>query len=95
VETSAPETVHVGLTKSIQHANNFIFSLVNTTSSPVRPGSLLPVYDLRVKLNLNGKLKPHQILRSQGQASVTATNGVVELKLDKLEVFFAVHLTME
>lgn len=96
VETNAPESVHVGLTKSIQNDNNFIFSLVNTTSGPVRPlRSLLPVYDLRVKLNLKGKLKTHKILRSQAQASVISTNGVVELKLDKVEDFFAVHLTME
>jgi hypothetical protein len=66
-EPDAPESVHIGLTKSLQNPKEFIFSLVNTTSGPVRPlRSLLPVYDLRVTLKLDGKMSSHKILRSQG-----------------------------
>ena len=95
LETAIPESVHVGLTKSIQNSKEYIFSFVNTTSGPVRPlRALLPVYDLSVKLNLDGKLSSYKVLRSQGDTRVVVVGGKVEIKLNKLEDFFAVHLVM-
>ena len=95
LETNAPESVHIGLTRSLENPKEYVFSFVNTTSGPVRPlRSLLPVYDLSVKLRLDGKLAGHKILRAQGEAKVASVNGTVEVKLSKLEDFFAVHFTM-
>ena len=95
VETNAPESVHIGLTRSLQFPNEYIFSLVNTTSAPVRPlRSLIPVHDLSVKLNLAGKLEQYKILRSNGSAKVTYSNERIEIKLEKLDDFFAVHLNI-
>ena len=56
--------------------------------------ALLPVYDLSVKLNLDGKLSSYKVLRSQGDTRVVVVGGKVEIKLNKLEDFFAVHLVM-
>ena len=68
---------------------------MNTTSGPVRPlRGLLPVYDISVKLNLEGKLGNYKILRSNGDARVAYNNRRVEIQLSKLEDFFAVHLVM-
>ncbi|WP_276373214.1 alpha-amylase family protein [Chryseolinea sp. H1M3-3] len=94
LETTAPESVHVGLTQSIQNPNEYIFSLVNTTSGPVRPlRSLLPVYNISVKLSLGKKLTNYKVLRSNGESSVVDRNGVVEVEVKKLEDFSSVSLT--
>jgi hypothetical protein len=95
LETNAPESVHTGLTKSLENTGEYIFSFVNTTSGPVRPlRNLLPVYDLSVKLNLDGKLNNYKVLRAQGDVKVVSAKGRIDIKLAKLEDFFAVHLTM-
>jgi hypothetical protein len=96
LETNAPESVHTGLTRSLVNPKEFIFSFVNTTSGPVRPlRNLLPVYDLSVQLNLEGNLNRYKVLRAQGDVNVVSAKGKIEIKLGKLEDFFAVHLTME
>jgi hypothetical protein len=78
-----------------QSINKYIFSFVNTTSGPVRPlRNLLPVYDLSVQLNLEGKLSSYKVLQSQGEVKVTSAKGKIDVKLSKLEDFFAVHLIM-
>jgi hypothetical protein len=93
VETNAPESVHIGLTRSLQNSNEYIFSLVNTTSGPVRPlRNLLPVHQLQVRLNLGGGLISHKVLRTQGDQTITLVGGQVEIKVSKLEDFFCVHL---
>ena len=95
LETNAPESVHTGLTKSLENTGEYIFSLVNTTSGPVRPlRNLLPVYDLSVKLSLGGKLNNYKVLRAQGDVKVVSAEGKIDIKLTKLEDFFAVHLTV-
>ncbi|MBA4058043.1 MAG: hypothetical protein C0490_25220, partial [Marivirga sp.] len=96
IETNAPESVHIGLTRSISAKGEYIFSLVNITSGPVRPlRSLQPVNDLRIKLKLEGKsLKGHKVLRSQGNCQVKNKSNEVELQLDQLQDFFSVHLIM-
>jgi len=95
IETNAPESVHIGLTRSLLVADEYVFSLVNTTSAPVRPlRSLTPVRDINVKLKLGGNLKLHKILRSQSGSKVTDQDGIVDIQVDKLEDFFSVHLTM-
>jgi hypothetical protein len=94
LETTAPESVHVGLTQSLQNSNEYILSLVNTTSGPVRPlRCLLPVYNILVKLSLGKKLTNYKVLRSNGESSLTDRNGVVEVEVKKLEDFFSVSLT--
>jgi hypothetical protein len=96
VETNAPESVHVGLTRSLDNPTEFIFSLVNTTSGPVRPlRNLIPVFHVQSKLTLGGKLKEHRVLRSQGEAGVRNFNDGIEIIVAKLEDYFSVHLTLE
>lgn len=96
IETNAPESVHVGLTRSIISPGEYIFSLVNVTSGPVRPlRSLLPVHDLHVKLNLEGKsLDRYNVLRSQSNYRIKNTSSKVEIHLDMLQDFFSIHLVM-
>jgi hypothetical protein len=95
LETNAPESVHTGLTRSLEIPGEYIFSFVNTTSGPVRPlRNLLPVYDLSVQLKLNGNLKSYKVLRTQGDVKVVSAKGKIDIKLKKLEDFFAVHFTM-
>ncbi|MEO5602297.1 MAG: beta-galactosidase trimerization domain-containing protein, partial [Cyclobacteriaceae bacterium] len=95
VETTAPESVHIGFTHSVSAPNEYIFSLVNTTSGPVRPlRSLVPVFDIIVKLTLEGKLGNYKILRENSETNLRHRNGRVEINLDKLEDYFSVHLTM-
>ena len=95
LETNAPESVHTGLTKSLEKTGEYIFSFVNTTSGPVRPlRNLLPVYDLSVKLSLGSKLNNYKVLRAQGDVKVVSAEGKIDIKLTKLEDFFAVHLTL-
>lgn len=97
VETNAPSSVNIGLTRSLLNRGQYIVSLVNTSSGPVRPiRELIPVYGITVKLTLQGKrMKRHQVLRSQGDAAVTFSGRQVELRLSKLEDFCAVSIDME
>lgn len=96
VVSSAPSSVHIGLTKSLIEPGQYILSLVNTTSGPVRPvRDLVPVNDILVKLRLDGKsVKSYKILRSQGDCHVTSEGQVIELKITKLVDFCAISLQM-
>ena len=93
VETAAPESAHIGLTQSLGKPHEFVFCLVNVTSGPVRPlRNVLIVYNLTTKLNLKDRLISFKILRTNGAAQVNYANNWIEVKLDKLDDFFAVHL---
>lgn len=96
VETNAPDSVHIGLTHSIVSPGEYIFSLVNVTSGPVRPlRSLQPVHDIQVKLRLKEKsLDRYSVLRVQGNYKVTQSSGEIEIRLDTLQDYFSIHLVM-
>ncbi len=95
VETNAPASVHIGLTRSALNPNEFIFSLVNTTSGPARPlRNLLPVHDLTIKLRLPGKLARSKVLRSTSEVSTKTVNNFIEVDLPRIDDFFALHLTI-
>jgi hypothetical protein len=96
VETTAPESVHIGLTRSLTSPDQYILSLVNTTAGPVRPvRRLLPVFDLEVKLHLAGReLATHQVLRAQGKCRVEGHGPNVRVRVARLDDFCAVHLQM-
>lgn len=96
IETNAPASVNIGLTKSIIDPGQYVFSLVNQTSGPVRPiRDLLPVYDINVKLTLDGRaVKGYKVLRSQGDCQVAKNGNTVEIQLKKLEDFCAIHIEM-
>lgn len=92
IETNAPESVHAGLTRSLQNPNEYIFSMVNTTSGPVRPlRNIVPVFQLQSKLSLGAKLRKHKILRSQGDVTIRYVNDRIEVNVDKLEDYFSVQ----
>jgi hypothetical protein len=97
IEADAPESVHMGLTQSLQDPSQYIFSMVNTTSGPMRPvRTLLPVIDIQVTLRLEGKsLYHHEMLRPQGDFHVQAEGNVLHMRLSQLEDFCAVYLQME
>lgn len=96
VESTAPSSVHIGLTKSLLEKGNYILSLVNTTSGPVRPiRELIPVNNIEVKLQLEGKsLNRHAVLRSQGDCNITSKGQVLDIRISKLEDFCAIHIKM-
>ncbi len=91
--STAPTTVHLGLTRSLAAPGEFILSFVNTTSGSVRPvRELLPVFDLAVTLRLGGTLAAQRVLRAQGTCDVTNEAGLVRVRLARLDDFCAVHL---
>ena len=94
--SDAPESVHIGLTRSLNVSGQYILSLVNTTSGPVRPiRSLVPVHDLTVKLRLGGDLNDHQVLRSQGECSLEQNGEELIVRISRLEDFCAVCVKLE
>lgn len=96
VETDAPASVHLGLTQSQLSEGEYILSLVNTTSGPVRPlRNILPVFNIHTTLKLNGKMKRYTILRSNGEVTVQAKNSEVKINLARLDDYFSVHIVME
>jgi hypothetical protein len=96
ITTNAPSTVHIGLTRSLQHPNEYILSLVNTTSGPTRPvRELVPVNGINVKLNLPGKsIAAYKVLRIQGDCRVLTRGNQVECNISKLQDFCAIHVRM-
>ncbi|MEO5998097.1 MAG: alpha-amylase family protein [Chitinophagaceae bacterium] len=96
VESNAPSSVHIGLTKSLLVPGQYILSLVNTTSGPVRPvRELIPVHDIQIKLRLDGKsVRSHKVLRSQGDCTITTNAQQLNLRISKLKDFCAVHIQM-
>ncbi|MGK2860975.1 MAG: beta-galactosidase trimerization domain-containing protein [Chitinophagaceae bacterium] len=96
IETNAPSSVHIGLTRSLQKKGDHILSLVNTSSGPVRPiRELIPVHDITIKLNLEGRsLGNYKVLRSQGDCRVKAMGQNIELRISRLEDFCAIHIQM-
>ncbi|MEX1238900.1 MAG: beta-galactosidase trimerization domain-containing protein [Cyclobacteriaceae bacterium] len=96
IETTAPSSVHIGLTQSLIKPGQYILSLVNTTSGPVRPvRELIPVHDIQVKVRLDGKsVNKHDVLRSQGGCTITSKGQVLEMRLSRLEDFCAIHIQM-
>jgi hypothetical protein len=81
IETTAPESVHIGLTGSIYEKGKYILSLVNTTSGPTRPiRQLSPVFNIAVNVRLeSNSLNSYEVLRSQGECDVRYNNGAVSV----------------
>jgi hypothetical protein len=96
VETNAPSSVHIGLTESRSAPGQYLISLVNTTSGPVRPiRELIPVTDIEVNLRLGGKsVKSHKVLRCQGDCRITSKGAALKLQITRLEDFFAASVEM-
>ncbi|MEJ7767517.1 MAG: alpha-amylase family protein [Chitinophagaceae bacterium] len=96
IESNAPSSVNIGFTKSLLKPGQYILSMVNTTSGPVRPiRELVPVNDIKVKLHLEGKtVASHKVMRCQGNCQVKSVGQIVELSVSKLHDFFAVHIQM-
>lgn len=96
IESNAPSSVNIGLTKSLIIPGQYILSLVNTTSAPVRPiRELIPVHNINVRLSLDGKsVANHKVLRCQGNCQVKANGKNIELNISRLEDFYAVHIQM-
>ena len=94
--TTAPSSVHIGLTKSLIKPGEYILSLVNTTSGPIRPiQELIPVNDIQVNLQLDGKsLNKFKVLRSQGVCNISLNGHVLNINISRLEDFCAIHIKM-
>lgn len=97
IETNAPSSVHVGLTKSLIKPGEYILSLVNTTSGPVRPvRELVPIHDIHLNVRLDGRsVRRHAVLRSQGDCIITSTGNVVNMQISRLEDFCSIHVQMD
>jgi hypothetical protein len=96
IETNAPPSVNLGLTTSLNHPGQYILSLVNTTSGPVRPiRALIPVQDIWVKINLpKEKYLDHKVLKCQGECTLSKSGDGIEINISKLQDYFSVHFTM-
>ena len=96
IESNAPASVNIGLTRSLTKPGQYILSLVNTTSGPVRPiRALIPVYDIRIRLRLNGKsVARHTILRCQGTCQLVGKGQQLDVHLSRLNDFSAIHIQM-
>jgi hypothetical protein len=96
VESTAPSSVNIGLTESRLKPGQYILSLVNTTSGPVRPvREIIPVHNFTVKLKLNGKsVASHKVLRSQGDVRVKSNGGIIDLNISKLQDFCSIYFQM-
>lgn len=96
IETTAPSSVHIGLTRSLIKPGQYILSLVNTTSGPVRPvRELIPVNDIQITLRLDGKsVNKIEVLRSQGDCNIISKGKVLNMKISRLEDFCAIHVQM-
>ena len=96
LQSNAPSSVNIGLTKSLTVPGSYILSLVNTTSGPVRPvRELIPVNNIQVKLTLDGRaVTGHKVLRCQGSCLVKTNGKTIELNISKLQDFSAVHIQM-
>lgn len=96
VETNAPPSVNLGLTTSLKEDGQFILSLVNTTSGPVRPiRALVPVQDIWVKINIPvASLKDYKVLRCQGNCTVNKSGEGLEVNISRLQDYFSMHFTM-
>ena len=97
LKSTAPESVHIGLTASASAPGQYILSLVNTTSGPGRPvQQLIPVYDITVTLHLPFiALKNYVVLNSAGPCQVEQRSDIVHIAIDRLEDFCAISIEME
>jgi hypothetical protein len=96
LETSAPPSVHVGLTRAHGTGTRYLLSFVNTTAAPHRPlRQLVPVGRFVTTLRLPGRLRTHQVLRQQGPIGVRAlADERIEVEVTRLDDFAAVHLEL-
>jgi hypothetical protein len=96
IETNAPSSVHIGLTKSLRKAGQYNLTLVNTTSGSRRPiRELIPVHDITMRLRLDGKAVGRcKVLRSQSEIRIKSVGKTLDIHLPKLEDFCAIHIQM-
>jgi len=96
VESDAPESVHISLTKSRIKSEEYILSFVNTSSGPVRPiRSLIPIKDIHTKLKLkSNSLDNYEVLRSQGECRMTIDGEYLSVHVSNLVDFCAIHIRM-
>ncbi|MEJ7739365.1 MAG: alpha-amylase family protein [Chitinophagaceae bacterium] len=96
LESTAPSSVHIGLTRSLLKPGQYILSFVNTTSGPVRPiRELVPVHGITVKLRLDGKsVANYKVLRSQGDCRIKSNGRNLDLRISKLSDFCAIYIEM-
>lgn len=96
LESNAPASVNIGLTRSLSKPGHYILSLVNTTSGPMRPiRELIPVHDIRISLRLDGEsVARHKVLRCQGNCQLVSKGQQMEIRLSKLNDFSAIHIQM-
>jgi hypothetical protein len=93
IVTNAPESVHAGLTQSAASPGEYVFSLVNTTSGPVRPiRNIVPVHDIHVTLTLGSNPVSYKLLSPVSGIKIEFINGKVEILIDRLEDYFSVFL---
>lgn len=100
VETDAPESVHVTLARKNSAPHELVLSVVNTTSGTVRPvREVLPVYDRKIKIILDGQSIVGWIpLRQEGKIEVSGEREggklVISVTLEKLQEFTSVSITI-
>jgi hypothetical protein len=93
LQTNAPSSVHVTLTRSQGHPSEYILSFVNATSGSTRPArELVTVRDIRSTLHIGGKLTGYKAL--YGQCDVIS-DGHIDVSVSELKDFAAISLSIE
>lgn len=101
LETDAPESVHVVLTRKVLNANELVLSVVNTTSGVVRPvRTVLPVYDIKIRMILDAnEVADWKPLRQEGKINITSEQEggqlIVSAELEKLQEFTSVYIKLK
>ncbi|MCC5928681.1 MAG: beta-galactosidase trimerization domain-containing protein, partial [Cyclobacteriaceae bacterium] len=94
-KTNIPESVHIGLTESSVEPGSFIISVVNTSSAPARPlRNILPVYDLRIEVELPGKLTGYSVLYKNESVKVKKLRDGFAIRIRRLDDYNAVFFKL-
>ena len=98
IETDAPESVHVVLTRKVSSPEELVLSVVNTTSGTARPvREVLPVFHTKIRISLDAKsVVKWKTLRQEGKVSISSEREggklVISVELEKLQEFTSVYI---
>lgn len=98
IETDAPESVHVVLTKKVSSPEELVLSVVNITSGTARPvREVLPVFHMKIRISLDAKsVVKWKTLRQEGKVSISSEREggklVISVELEKLQEFTSVYI---
>ncbi|MBD3392459.1 MAG: hypothetical protein GF418_10285 [Chitinivibrionales bacterium] len=93
IETNAPPSAHVCLTRSRRDNKSCVLSITNTTSAPSRPiEQIVPLSNIKVSARI-GTVKESSVLTPQSDVLVKSTGkNAVSVDIPRLEDFVSLHI---